>query len=92
MCRYIEIFRSSLSVVKGMMGYSNNNNSRRMNSRPGPYDRGDRFGGGRFQPRGSRNFKGGFSSSSGILKTQSYDCGEFIFIINEYAFTKRINI
>ncbi|KAK9702057.1 RNA recognition motif [Popillia japonica] len=37
-------------------------------SRPGPYDRGDRYGGGgggsgRFHSRGSRSFKGGYSNN-----------------------------
>ncbi|KAI4458856.1 heterogeneous nuclear ribonucleoprotein-related [Holotrichia oblita] len=73
--KYIEIFRSSLSEVNSVLGYSN----RRMGgggsmggySRPGPYDRGDRYGGGggggggsgRFHPRGSRSFKGGYSNN-----------------------------
>ncbi|XP_018328130.1 heterogeneous nuclear ribonucleoprotein H-like isoform X2 [Agrilus planipennis] len=68
--RYIEIFRSSLSEVSSVLGY----NGRRIgggpggmgyNSRPSPYDRGDhRYGGmNRFQSRGSRSFKGGFSNS-----------------------------
>lgn len=73
--RYIEIFRSSLSEVSGVLGYTGNN-SRRMSmgySRPGPYDRGDRYGGGggggggggsgRFQPR-SRSFKGSSFSNN----------------------------
>lgn len=35
------------------------------NSRPSPYDRGDRYGNmNRFQPRGSRSFKGTFINSS----------------------------
>lgn len=67
--RYIEIFRSSLSEINGAVGGPN----RRMgsgpgmgyNSRPAPYDRGDRFGGAnRFQPNNSRNsrgYKGDFS-------------------------------
>lgn len=71
--RYIEIFRSSLSEVNSVLGYSGNNN-RRVGmgySRPGPYDRGDRYGGGgggssggRFQPRGSRSFKGSSFSNN----------------------------
>lgn len=69
--RYIEIFRSSLSEVNGVLGYSNrrssNSNSTSIyNSRPSPYDRGDRFGnsGSRFQSRG-RTFKGSnFSTGS----------------------------
>lgn len=58
--RYIEIFRSSLNEVNGATG----NTWRKPGGfRPGPYDRGDRFGGGgggggRYQPRSSRSFKG----------------------------------
>jgi heterogeneous nuclear ribonucleoprotein F/H len=67
--RYIEIFRSSLSEVNSVLGYSNRrggSNSGMYNSRPSPYDRGDRFGNSnRFQSRGSRNFKGAnFSNNS----------------------------
>lgn len=73
--RYIEIFRSSLSEINGALGLgfnrrggggggggggSGGNGPGFFNSRPGPYDRGDRYGGGgsRFQSRGSRSFKG----------------------------------
>lgn len=63
--RYIEIFRSSLSERNGAVGPNrrmNSGPSMGYNSRPAPYDRGDRFGGAnRFQPsnnRSSRNFKG----------------------------------
>ncbi|XP_044262601.1 heterogeneous nuclear ribonucleoprotein H-like [Tribolium madens] len=59
--RYIEIFRSSLSEVNSVLGYNNRrgSNSGLYNSRPSPYDRGDRFGtSNRFQSRSSRNFKG----------------------------------
>ncbi|KAK9887206.1 hypothetical protein WA026_021049 [Henosepilachna vigintioctopunctata] len=65
--RYIEIFRSSLSEVGSALGYP----SRRQapyNARPSPYDRGDRYGGGgggRFQTRGSRSFKGSNYSNGG---------------------------
>lgn len=61
--------------MNSVLGYSN----RRMGgsggggsiggySRPGPYDRGDRYGGGgggsgRFHSRGSRSFKGGYSNN-----------------------------
>lgn len=73
--RYIEIFRSSLTEVGSAVVFSG---GRRFGGggsgmgmgygRPSPYDRGgDRFGGGnnggRFQPRSSRNFKGGYSSN-----------------------------
>ena len=61
-CRYIEIFRSSLSEVRAAIGPK----MRPMgpggfNQRPAPYDRGDRFGGmNRYNNigRGSRSFKG----------------------------------
>lgn len=62
------------SVTGG--GFSNSRRGGPMggyNSRPSPYDRGDRYGGGggggnRFQPRGSRSFKGsGFSGSGKII-------------------------
>lgn len=67
--RYIEIFRSSLSEVNSVLGYTGNNRRMGMGySRPGPYDRGDRYGGGggsgRFQPRGSRSFKGSSFSNN----------------------------
>jgi heterogeneous nuclear ribonucleoprotein F/H len=58
-----------LSEVNSVLGYSNRrggSNSGMYNSRPSPYDRGDRFGNSnRFQSRGSRNFKGAnFSNNS----------------------------
>lgn len=66
--RYIEIFRSSLSEVNNALGYGPRGGpplrgppSGIFGSRPGPYDRGDRFGGpfaSRFPARGSRSFKG----------------------------------
>ncbi|XP_066249366.1 heterogeneous nuclear ribonucleoprotein H [Euwallacea similis] len=65
--RYIEIFRSSLSELNEALGYAPRNGppargpATTFGNRPGPYDRGDRFGGpggGRFLPRGNRNFKG----------------------------------
>ncbi|CAH0559214.1 unnamed protein product [Brassicogethes aeneus] len=66
--RYIEIFRSSLSEINGVGsggGFGGNRRSSggSFNSRPSPYDRGDRYGGGGgggrgFQSRGSRSFKG----------------------------------
>ncbi|XP_072401410.1 heterogeneous nuclear ribonucleoprotein H isoform X1 [Diabrotica undecimpunctata] len=69
--RYIEIFRSSLSEVDTVMSFQGNSmgvSGRRMgggssmfSSRPGPYDRDPRYGGGgggRFgNSRGSRSFK-----------------------------------
>ncbi|KAB0801900.1 hypothetical protein PPYR_04086 [Photinus pyralis] len=80
--RYIEIFRSSLSEVQSVVGINN----RRMggggggpgmgyNSRPGPYDRGDRYGNmNRFQSRGSRSFKGSlFSNNVSDRKYSDYD-------------------
>lgn len=51
------------------------------NNRPGPYDRGDRYGGGgggnsgggnRFQPRGSRSFKGSGFSNGNISCQKNY--------------------
>lgn len=71
--RYIEIFRSSLSEVSSVIGFSNKRMSTGpgsgmgYNTRPSPYERGgDRYGGGsnRFQPRGSRMFKGASSYSN----------------------------
>ncbi|XP_045467613.1 heterogeneous nuclear ribonucleoprotein H2-like [Harmonia axyridis] len=62
--RYIEIFRTSLSEIASALGYTGSRRSGSFNPRPSPYDRGDRYGGGggggvgRFQGRGSRNFKG----------------------------------
>ncbi|KAL1501944.1 hypothetical protein ABEB36_007170 [Hypothenemus hampei] len=66
--RYIEIFRSSLSEINSALGYGGRSGGGPpprgppmcFGSRPGPYDRGDRFAGsgGRFPTRGSRNFKG----------------------------------
>ncbi|XP_050296464.1 heterogeneous nuclear ribonucleoprotein H2-like isoform X2 [Anthonomus grandis grandis] len=70
--RYIEIFRSSLAEVSDAMGGGYGGGRGGMpprggppsmfGARPGPYDRGDRFGGGgvggaRFPARGSRSFK-----------------------------------
>ncbi|XP_023015742.1 heterogeneous nuclear ribonucleoprotein H [Leptinotarsa decemlineata] len=65
--RYIEIFRSSLSEVNSVAGGQESGGmgggGRRMgsvfNSRPSPYDRDNRFGGGRFggASRGARSFK-----------------------------------
>lgn len=66
--RYIEIFRSSLSEINSALGYAPRGGppirgppGGAFGSRPGPYDRGDRFGGpfgSRFPTRGSRSFKG----------------------------------
>uniref|UniRef100_A0AAR5PEX3 RRM domain-containing protein n=1 Tax=Dendroctonus ponderosae TaxID=77166 RepID=A0AAR5PEX3_DENPD len=64
--RYIEIFRSSLTEVSSALGYPQRGGAPARSpigafgSRPGPYDRNDRFGAtatGKFQGRGSRNFK-----------------------------------
>lgn len=47
--------------MNSVLGYGNRrgSNSGLYNSRPSPYDRGDRFSNSnRFQSRGSRNFKG----------------------------------
>ncbi|XP_022913164.1 heterogeneous nuclear ribonucleoprotein H isoform X2 [Onthophagus taurus] len=86
--RYIEIFRSSLSEVNSVLGYS----YRRMGgsggggggsigsySRPGPYDRGDRYGsggGGRFQARGSRSFKGN-NGEMFIKRSPTFDMSDW---------------
>ncbi|CAH1992733.1 unnamed protein product [Acanthoscelides obtectus] len=85
--RYIEIFRSSLSEVNSMAsGFESGGGpgsrgrmggSLGYNTRPSPYDRGDRYGQGmtgRFQPRSSRSFKGaGYSSD--IDSDYGYDRG-----------------
>lgn len=64
--RYIEIFRSSLSEIQNVLGYQTGRRSGGFNSRPGPYDRESRYGGGgRFQSRGSRSFKGSNFSNNG---------------------------
>lgn len=67
--RYIEIFRSSLSEVNGVLGYpnrkipagsmGNSGGGGGGGYRPSPYDRGDRYssGMGRMPPRMSRSFK-----------------------------------
>lgn len=65
--RYIEIFRSSLSEIQNVLGYQGRR-SGGYNSRPGPYDRESRYGGGgggRYQSRGSRSFKGANFSNNG---------------------------
>lgn len=57
--RYIEIFKSSLQEVRAAIGMPK---MRGMGSaRPGPYDRGDRFGAGSARYRmtpGSRSYRG----------------------------------
>ncbi|XP_060526446.1 heterogeneous nuclear ribonucleoprotein H-like [Cylas formicarius] len=64
--RYIEIFRSSLSEVNGVLGFAPRTGramgpvapTPTFNNRPSPYDR-DRYGGAsRFPLRASRSFKG----------------------------------
>ncbi|KAF5270437.1 hypothetical protein FQR65_LT05625 [Abscondita terminalis] len=68
--RYIEIFRSSLSEVQSVLGVNsrrmgNGNSGMGYNSRPSPYDRSDRYGNiNRFQPRGSRSYKGALFSNN----------------------------
>lgn len=64
--------------MSGVVGYrrsgTGTGSSLSYSSRPSPYERGDRYGGSRFQTRGTRSFKGAsFSnSSSGKLIVKLY--------------------
>jgi len=70
--RYIEIFRSSKSDIKYVVGAGGNNTRPLMNARPGPYDRPQQFGGSRARGRGGMNLgPSGFSSGFGT----GYDGG-----------------
>lgn len=97
--RYIEIFRSSLSEIQNVLGYQTGRRPGGFNSRPGPYDRESRYGGGggggRFQSRGSRSFKGANFSNNGpgdIFKIFSWNTFvsdillELIMLMSDFCF------
>lgn len=98
--RYIEIFRSSLSEINSALGYGPRASPPLrgppfpFGSRPGPYDRTDRFGGGggggygggggggRFPARGSRSFKG--ANFSNNISKYFFNLRSLLLVILRY--------